>query len=423
MVLETSSMTDSFDTIPDTPDPYDSNTPTISTESLKSEIERFQGPRPAPIVGPLFGFTSSHRAKFFAARLELFRQTVGRNASDQERQAMLFHQSKSVRYMSYGLPITCGMGLYRAWRTRDTYRIPVYGSAISTSGWFDGKRLRIMGQTILQGDSARRFVHLSRTSIYFGYAYVLGSLLVESFAVTSMSVGELLDPRLKDYQDALKAKREVDSKRPQAQSKPRDPTGQGDTSMTELWTKHRRGIGAKDIGTVDDDASPSAGTEDFYGTDAESSSGGSNMGIMSDAQMRTQERRQQVSSERSPTENRAATFQMDKVARQPDGFGDDADDASPTAQSKTPESRSGSAWDRIRKQAQTGSPGTGPRGQRWDALQKEQQRGSTTGDSFTFSSTDQDRELAKNEAQDEFDARVEKERQGGSFDDRRGKRW
>ncbi|KAL8634539.1 MAG: hypothetical protein Q9228_007866, partial [Teloschistes exilis] len=311
MVLETSSMSDSFDTIPDTPDPYDSNTPTISTESLTSEIERFQGPRPAPILGPLFGFTSSHRSKLFAARHKLFREIMGRDALDQERQAMLFHQSKGVRYMSYGLPITCGMGLYRAWRTRDTYRMPFYGSAKSESGWFDGNRLRIMGQTVLQGDPARRFIHLSRASIYFGYAYILGSLLVESFALTSMSVGELLDPRLKAYQDTLKAKRNADSKRPQAPSKPRDPTGQGDTSMTELWTRHRRGIGAKDIGTADNDASPSAGTEDFYGTDAESS-GGSNMGIMSDAQMRTQERRQQVSSERSPTENRATTFQMDK---------------------------------------------------------------------------------------------------------------
>ncbi|KAL8772534.1 MAG: hypothetical protein Q9194_004568 [Teloschistes cf. exilis] len=415
MVLETSSMSDSYDNIPDTPDPYDSNPTTNSTESLKSEIERSQVPRPAPILGPLCGFTLSHRAKFFGEKLEQFHKATGRDAAGQERQALLFHQSKAIRYMSYGYPFIPGIGFYRAWQTRETYRIPFYGSAKSPDGWFDGERVRIMGRTILRGDFARQSVHAWRSSLYLSYAYLLGGILISSVAGTVNMVGESMDPRLKDYRDAV-------IKRSRQQSKPKDPTGQGDTSMTDLWTRHRRAIGAKDTGTVDDDASPSAGTNDFFGADAERLSG-SNTGIMSDAQMRTQERRQQVSPEKSPTENRATTFQMDKVARQPDSFDDNTDDASPTAQSNASESQSGSAWDRIRKQAQTGSAGTGRRGQRWDALQKEQQQGSTTGDSFAFSSTDQDRELAKNEAQDEFDARVEKERQGGSFDDRRGKRW
>ncbi|KAI4197990.1 MAG: hypothetical protein LQ350_005576 [Teloschistes chrysophthalmus] len=415
MVLETSSMQDSYDTFPDTPDPYDSNPTTNSTESLKSEIERSQAPRPVPIFGPLFGFTSSYRAKLFADRLAQFREATGHDAAGQERQALLFHQSKAIRYLSYGVPVGNLLGLYRAWQTRETYRIPFYGSAKSPDGWFDGERVRIMGRTLLQGNLARNSVHAFRASIYCSYVYLGVGIFMASVAAAISTVGEATDPRLKDYRDAM-------IKRSRQRSKPKDPTGQGDTSMTDLWTRHRRGIGAKDTGTVDHDASPSAGTDDFFGADAERLSD-SNTGIMSDVQMRTQERRQQASPEKSPTENRATTFQMDKVARQPDSFDDNADDASPTAQSNTSGSQSGSAWDRIRKQAQTGSAGTGRRGQRWDALQKEQQQGSTTGDSYTFSSTDQDRELAKSEAQDDFDARVEKERHGGSFDDRKGKRW
>ncbi|KAL9581416.1 MAG: hypothetical protein Q9212_003915 [Teloschistes hypoglaucus] len=415
MVLESSSMPDSYDTVPDTPDPYDSNRTTNSTESLQSEIERSPGPRPAPFFGPLFGYTLSHRAKLWAERLEIFREVTGRDAAGQERQALLFHQSKAIKYLSYGMPIGNLLGFYRAWQTKETYRIPFYGSAKLPGGWFDGERVRIMGRTVLQGDLARFSVHAFRTSIYCSYTYLLVGIFMASFAGTVTTMGDATDPRLKDYRDAV-------LKRGHLVSRPKDPTGQGNTSMTDLWTRHRRGIGAKDTGTVDDDASPGAGTDDFFAADADRLSG-SSTGIMSDAQMRTQERRQQVSSEKSPTENRATTFQMDKVARQPDGFDDNTDDASPTAQSNTSGSQSGSAWDRIRRQAQTGSTGTARRGQRWDALQKEQQQASTTGDSFTFSSTDQDRELAKSESQDDFDARVEKERQGGSFDSGKGKRW
>jgi hypothetical protein len=40
------------------------------------------------------------------------------------------------------------------------------------------------------------------------------------------------------------------------------------------------------------------------------------------------------------------------------------------------------------------------------------------GDSYSFSNSDEERQLAKTEAQKEFDARIERERQGRDFDDR-----
>ncbi|KAL8691832.1 MAG: hypothetical protein Q9218_003029 [Villophora microphyllina] len=427
MVLEASSMSDAYDATPDTPDPYENTTPTISPESLISEIQNSRLPRPAPVVGALFGFTPSYTSTLVASRLEFLQSLLGRNATFQERQAMLFHESKGVMYMSYGIPAVCGIGLYRAYQTRETYRWPFYGSLKSETGWFDGERIRIMGRTIFEGDAARRIMHLHRASGYLSLAYFFGGLTVMSFATTVTGVGQLQDPRLKDFQQAIKTNAKVRMGETDAMKQPKnqtakDPTGQGNTSMTDLWTRHRKGIGAKDTGVVDDDASPSAGTEGFFGGDAERLAG-SNVGIMSDAQMRTQEVRQQVSPERSPTENRATTFQLDKVAKQPDSFDGSMDDASPTAQASASENQGGSTWDRIRQNAQADTPGIGRRAHRWDALQKEQQQGSTTGDSFTFSSTDEDRQLAKNEAQDEFDARVEKERQGGNFNENGRKRW
>jgi hypothetical protein len=44
------------------------------------------------------------------------------------------------------------------------------------------------------------------------------------------------------------------------------------------------------------------------------------------------------------------------------------------------------------------------------------------GDSFAFSTTEEDRQLARAEAQKKFDARVERERQGKDFNDS-GRKW
>jgi len=50
--------------------------------------------------------------------------------------------------------------------------------------------------------------------------------------------------------------------------------------------------------------------------------------------------------------------------------------------------------------------------------------GSTIIDGFSFSSSEADRQLAKSEAQRDFDARLEQERAGKDFADRgQGRRW
>jgi hypothetical protein len=92
----------------------------------------------------------------------------------------------------------------------------------------------------------------------------------------------------------------------------------------------------------------------------------------------------------------------------------------------------GSAWDRIRNQA-------GQSESAWDRVRRQsgpseqpstpkvwQSRSNVPlTDSFTFDEREEDRQLAKAEAQKEFDARVERERQGKDFNDSRGSsgRW
>ncbi|KAL8716462.1 MAG: hypothetical protein Q9225_006214 [Loekoesia sp. 1 TL-2023] len=412
MVLDASSTSDSYDAFPDSPDPY-------GTDSLSSTnpvvIDRAQLPKPLPIIGALFGFREPRMSGWAAERIRYYTSILGRSPTQKESEAIWYHSYKSMAIQSYGRPMWFGFGIYQAYKSRETYRFPFYGPLKTPDGWWNGERIRIMGVDLIDGPLARLGVHATRGSVYGLIALGFGGLLVSSYATTVAVVGELRDPRLKDVQRAKAGQRNKQKGDLEAMKQPNDSTGQGNTSAGDLWRRHREGIGAQD------DASPSAGPEG-YGGDIERL-GGMNTGILSDAQMRSQETRQQASPRESPAENRASTFQLDRVEKQPIGFGDTFDDASPTAQSSADDGQKGSAWDRIRRQAQRQASGTKQGDRGWDSIRKEQEAGSTTGDSFTFSSAEQERHLAQDEAQKEFDARVERERQGGSFNENRGKRW
>ncbi|KAL8846503.1 MAG: hypothetical protein Q9221_008406 [Calogaya cf. arnoldii] len=423
MVLEASSISDSYDASPETPDPYETSSQ-LSTDL--SSIDLTKLPHPLPIIGPLFGYTDTYLHDLATLRVRYHTEGIGRPLAQPEREAIFYHSYKSAKIMSIGVPFFVGSNLYRAYTTRENYRFPGYGPLKTEGGWFDGQKIRIMGQVVAEGSRAQNIVHALRYSGYGFIALFLARLVVGSYATTVAAVGELRDPRLKDYRTMLKEKA---SERQQAITKgtqrKNDPTGQVDTSASDLWKRHR-----KDIGGFDD-ASPSAGSDGYsYGQEVDKL-GGSNTGFLSDAQMRARETKQQASPNDSPTENRASTFRLEKVEKQPQSFNDMFDDANPTAaadgkRADQSQGGGGNAWARIRRQTQNPSAAVGmgkQRGPRWNPVKKEQQEGSTTGDSFAFSSEDEQRQLAKDEAQNEFDARVERERQGGSFNENRGKRW
>jgi len=166
--------------------------------------------------------------------------------------------------------------------------------------------------------------------------------------------------------------------------------------------EQQQGRAAGGLTAGDDDMSPTGGMG-LFDSDA-----GTDTGLMSDEQMRQRDVRQRARGSTSE-EN---TFQMDKVASQPDRQ-EDAVAGSRAAQT----SSGGSAWDRLRQGARGGQPPQ-PGGR---AAQSESQQGSTIGDSFSFSAADENRQLAKAEAQRELDARIERERQGRDFDE--NKRW
>ncbi|PHH90393.1 hypothetical protein CDD83_3807 [Cordyceps sp. RAO-2017] len=105
-----------------------------------------------------------------------------------------------------------------------------------------------------------------------------------------------------------------------------------------------------------------------------------------------------------------------------DAYPDDLDDASPVASSSRAarDDAGGSAWDRIRRQGQhpqpgqDGQPWPGPQaaGGQWGGNDGASSPSRGPRDGYTFSSSDEEKALAKGQAQKEFDELLERERSG-----------
>lgn len=335
-----------------------------------------------------------------------------------------------LSYAAWGRPLGMAAGLYQCYRTAATYRFPFMQPKPDK---FNPNLFSFL-KFQLQGRQAQIMWHALRASIYGAFGMWTGGLLVGTYAATVAAVGERQDPRLQNLIRVIqdKVRETLPASSPGGSGKQRqgqrgDPTSQGARSAGELWENHRNAIGTDDAaparatGTYEDDASPSSGDAyDPYGSSTAAEQGGSlamsEGNVLTDREMRKREARQRPNPRSGPTETTASTFRIEKVERQPRSFDDD--DASPTGgegsfmesgyDSDAGSSNTGSAWDRIRQQSSSAtSAGRVARGNR---------RGmQTQEDSFAFSATEQERQLAKDEAQRAFDERVEKERRGGEF--------
>ncbi|MCJ1457888.1 hypothetical protein MMC28_008257 [Mycoblastus sanguinarius] len=417
-------------------DPYASSSSTTYASStasptLPSHIDLAALPHGLAVLGPLTGYTPTALARILASRYASLSETLSRPLTAKEQTALAQHTARGVAIASYGPTIGISAAAYRTYVTREEFRWPFYGKLMSEeagTGFWDGEKMRLGGKEILAGvsrDMKVRLLHSLRGMAYMSIGMFAVPAVVSAYASTVSAVGEIRDERLRGVTRELRAATV-------ANSKGRNETEQGTKNMGQIWRqrteKMERGRGrGRRREEEEDEASPtSGGMMDYGGADEERGplSGIGDMGgMLSDGEMRTQEVRQQPEAGRHSPENRAGTFQMEKVGRQPRGFGDDYDDASPTGGSGATSSGDGggsSVWERIRQDAASGSSGGTPsssmgRGARRGGVQQEQQEGSTTGDSFSFSSSEEERSYAKEEAQREFDESVEKERRGGNF--------
>jgi hypothetical protein len=390
MVLDdaTASAPDSF-----ADDPYPSDNDLYSTKPSSNgrntlTIDMGSLPHPMPIIGPLIGYSEQSIANGIRENLSALQHTLKRPLTQEEAPVLAYYFAKAKATASYGAVLGMLGGAARCYQTADIFRFPFWRPKPEK---FDPNVF-----LAFKGQRARLAWHVARFWPYVILGQLIGTLLGSNYGMTVAAVGMQRDKRLTNFnEDMKKAIRGMRGNSPLPGGRTPAPTQDHSSSP---WPSRN---------TTDDDMSPTAGNDSWSG----SADGSTDTGAISDSQRRA--------LERSSEFNRNTRG----VTKQPPPY----DDASPTGglfPLNEDKNSVGSAWDRIRRNAASGQAQPDQRSHPNTArpTQKEQSESSTLGDSFSFSSTDEERQLAKAEAQREFDDRLERERKGGDFDDR-GKRW
>jgi hypothetical protein len=296
---------------------------------------------------------------------------------------------------------------------------------------------------VLRGNYARIAWQITRFNVYTILSLALIAPVYSSMGDSAMMVGLYRDPRTHEVTKGMAAALKNTNGRLQRHASNRP------TASTKP---------IPDAGDMQDDhgfysSSEQGAANDFtygkdYGSDTAYTDSTTDTGVLGDSQAKGRDARQQSPTaftgtpafRQKPVQQPSPAFR-NRPGAQPDPDSDDStdpdfifDDASPTARndpamdassgfSKSSSGNSGSAWERIRKsQTEKGakggitSPGSrqaspGPRtGQTaWKEVKDSYE---TTADSFSFSSSEREKQLAKEQAQKDFDKMLEEERKG-----------
>ena len=375
---------------------------------------------PAPLVGPLFRFTKPNLRTIIERNYELRAKDVNRPLFPDERAAIAYHTAKGYSIASWGPPTGCLMGLKRAYSTRHEFRHPFAGTLKSSGGWFDGERVRIMGRELMRGSSARFFVHLLRSVNYGLVGAGFASFFSTSYASSVAVIGELQDPRLKDVMIALKSniKKQQEERQHRGDTKREEGTAEDDRDEAGSLVSRGRAGYTDYNGTVGRDevevARPDRVQMNSLTPSRNTVEGQINSFTESGNEFGPVER-----EHKKLTNNEDEFSFLESEPKYPA----DNQEEIPPSKSGRPQEPNGSTWERLRREAISGSDNSSTKAMELGRVAAQTQQTSTESD-FTFSSSEQERSLAREEAQRDFDERVEQERAGGDFGlDGAGRRW
>jgi hypothetical protein len=404
-------------------DPYSSSGPLNS--ALVLDTTKF--PQPFPILGPMFGYNGQLLSKLVHERIDAAVKMLERPTTEDEATAIAYWTAKQIAVTSWGAPLGIAAGTWRAYQTADTFRFPFYKPEPDT---FRALAWPSARTTLLSGPRAVAAWHATRLLAYGFMGSFFGRILLTSYGMSVSTVGEITDPRLKNYVEAVrKVAQSARGRLPNESQKPGKVGGVQEKDATTIWKDRIRERGDNTNSDI----------EEYGDTKSSGSPAIVEDAVMPDPNTKTPERGARPSGETYPKKINAGASQMEKEAQ---SFDDSFDEASPTGGRGMEDTiaAGGSAWDRIRRQA-SGQP-TGNQGSNWPAGQAQQARhpdqrawrrdsqrhprqGPATGDSISYSKSEEEIQWARDEAQKEFDARVEQERRGGDFSSDNGdqKRW
>jgi hypothetical protein len=422
------------DSFSDNPNPSDNDPYASPSSPSLASGERFDAssmPQPIPIIGPFIGFSS--RALQFKAdtTLKFAEKKLGRTLHPEEAQALAYHIYKLEKSKSYYAAGGASGGIYRWYATMSTYQYPFYKPKVES--------IDVNKFGPIKGPAANLARHTWRFGLYALVAGQMGSIIGQLIAQPIAAYETSIDPKLEQFGAEIKAASASDGRKNEERGRlieerrkefearrDREKTG----GMVPPYGSRGQERRQMQSNGDEDDMSPTAGNEP-WGT---SPSPTSAWGDFSEDSSQPKSQRQQGSPSTDARTRRHAPYQSAQSAPPSSSLPFD-DDASPTGgvfhsettnQQTQPLSRPGeSSWERLRRSAGNASsagPSQQERISRF-ASSRPAASGSTVGDDFTFSEGQEQRDMERERSQREFDERLERERQGGDFNEGSGKRW
>ncbi|KAL5116529.1 hypothetical protein ACEQ8H_005525 [Pleosporales sp. CAS-2024a] len=415
MVLENVNET-SPDGFGDTPFP-DQNDPYASSSSI-SPGKRFDSsnlPRPLPVIGAFLGFSDSAVRHKTEITLRFAEHKVGRVLNPEEAQALAFHIYQLEQKKSYFAAAGATAGVYQAYATMATNRYPFYQPKPES---IDPTKFGF-----IKGPVAPLARHAWRFSLYVLVASQMGKIMGQLVAQPLAARNTSQDAKLEQFGNDLKAAayadekqapvqaREMQERRREFERQTRDRNGMGPSPQAS-WAQQQSSARSNE-----DDMSPTAGN-DAWGS--QPSASGSWEGFSSQADQNRPQRPQRSPSSEAPSrrvppsrESYASSSSFNNDASPTGGMFQDEVNHNTIQPSQSGES----TWERLRR---GGAPNPGQKpmqSRRSEPERREQRDTSTRDDSFTFLEDDEERKRSREQAQREFDERIERERHGKDFVD------
>lgn len=353
--------------------------------------------RKYPLVSQLFGYRNREIKNAVASKIIGASQLMGRECTQDEKDAFAYHVGKAKVTITYSSPIAVLSTAMLHRRTFDTYGFPFYKPNSS----FDPNTFL----KVFKGESARRMWQFTRFGAYYIMCSIAARVLLASYAMSVYATNAARDPRLGHYTEAI---------------------------MQDSWPKNRqRTFSGRPPMPVRQPPVPQSSAQEtgqetyssFEGTSAASQ-------FSRDSQQAAQASPSDWPGMRQPPPERVQDS-VQQAQRDFEGASYGLDDAPPVAASQRPSnsqqpSQQMTAWDRIRNQSKPAGAGqqqgqTGTWARKRAAVQADEQssRDAQDGTSYTYSSSDQEKNYAKAQAQKDFDDMLEKERKGQSEASRR----
>ena len=407
------------------PSPSDNEAP-----QTQLQIDTTSLPQPVPLLGRALSLTPARALQLTAFQLADLQRLTHRPPRPAEAQALTEASFRGVQLMSQSAALGLFGGLARAQLKRDPFRYPFPLGLFGRLGHVDPDAARVPLWGTLKGPAARTW---HRALITGGHALnwlVLWGAAGVLVGAGQMTVLQTTDPRLKDYHAAKE--REA---RESVQRMRRGRHGLPESQPGAARGPQRRPSGGA-VGGQSGDNVP-----------ADDASATGRRGMADEQYAAYQEpfraedaRPKPWEQERPAPEDRAYPMRPSRrPAPAPPGR------TPPPAQDETPSdsvfgdatsasdgaASEGSAWDRLRRSASSQDPSSTPSGtpsarqfpRQRQAPGGDEDQGSRKGEDYSFSSAEQDKQLAKEQAQKDFDMMVDRERRGEDFEGGRGKRW